>query len=117
MDKVKALLLAFTVAMLTVIAAHADNGTQYFQGYPVFDWKTTYTQVGNGAYEHLLTVTQRRSGNLTIYDVSCNTSNANGRISLHGPGQTHSTHFTDTTYGQQWHWNFSFHNPIQHAID
>jgi hypothetical protein len=103
--------------MLTVISAYADEGTQYFQGYPVFDWKTTYIHAGNGVYKHFLTVTQRCSGSLTLYDVSCNNSNANGRISLHAQGQIHSTDFTDTTYGQNWHWNFHIDRPIPHRID
>jgi hypothetical protein len=107
MNKLKALFLALTVAMLTVISAYADQGTQYFQGYPVFDWKTTYTQVGNGVYEHFLTVTQRSQSSVTLYDVSCNNSNADGNMSLHAPGQTDSIHFTDTTYGQEWHWKFN----------
>src|ERR1700736_2777343 len=107
MDKLKSMFLALTVAMLTGISAYADEGTQYFKGYPVFDWKTTYTQGGNGVYEHFLIVTQRRPGNLELYDFSCNSSNADGRILLHAPGQTHSTHFTDRTYGQRWHWNFT----------
>jgi hypothetical protein len=107
MNKLKSLFLALTVAMLTVISAHADQGTQYFNGYPVFDWRTTYNAVGDGVYEHFLTVTQRCRGNMRLYGVTCNDSNSDGYMSLHAPGQTHSIHFIDTTYGQNWHWNFN----------
>jgi pectin methylesterase-like acyl-CoA thioesterase len=111
MNKLKSLFLALTVAMLTGISAYADQGTPYFQGYAAFDWKTTYIEVGNGVYEHFLTVTQRCTGSVTLYGVSCNNSPADGNMSLHGSGQTHSTHFTDRTYAQQWHWTFHIERP------
>jgi hypothetical protein len=44
---------------------------------------------------------------MRLYGVTCNDSNSDGYMSLHAPGQTHSIHFIDTTYGQNWHWNFN----------
>jgi hypothetical protein len=108
MKKVASLFLAPTVAILSLISAHAGQGTEYFQGQPAFDWTTTDRAEGNGSwYEHQFSATIRYSGGSVRFDaISCNNSRNLGPVAERWLGDTVGKTYNDKTPGHAWHWHF-----------
>ena len=115
MKKVASLFLAPTVAMLSLISAHANQGTSYYKGHPAFDWETTDTAIWNTAartgygrttYEHEFRCTSRTRDYVKIAAISCNNSGPMTPFSLRWLGDGAGAHYKDMTPGGRWHWSF-----------
>ena len=115
MKKVASLFLAPTVAMLSLISAHANQGTSYYKGHPAFDWETTDTAIWNTAartgygrttYEHEFRCTSRTRDYVKIAAISCNNSRNLGPVAERWLGDTVGKTYNDKTPGHAWHWHF-----------